>query len=101
MAAAFYVPPSQSEWTRLATGPEVRSALEDVATKGRAVAESLAATFTETGDYASSFDVRMTVGPFAGHQRAIALLGNASDHAAQVELRHHVLARTRDWMAVS
>jgi hypothetical protein len=96
-----YIPPSQADWTRLATSPPVAAAVRAVAVQGKAIAESIAASFADTGRYGTSFDVRTGTTRFAGHVRASADLVNTAGHAAQVELRHHVLARTRDGMAVS
>jgi hypothetical protein len=96
-----YDPPSQAEWARMATGREIRAALTDIAEKGKRIAETIAPR--ETGRYSAAFEVRqdtVTHLDRAGHPRAAAVLINTVPYAAVVEVSHHVLARTRDWLGV-
>lgn len=91
-----YRPPSAAEWTRMATGPEIRAALASIAVRGKGIAEALSQDFRETGRYSSAFKVAEDTVVVAGHPRAAAVLLNTAPYATEVELRHHVLARTRD-----
>lgn len=87
----------------LAVGPEVRAACMAEVAKAKAIAEALAAEFTDTGDYASSFDTEdVTVVGIGREPRGGARLVNSSNHATAVELGpykttvtgHRVLGRT-------
>jgi hypothetical protein len=89
-----YQPPSNPEWALLVNKPELGTACERIAGKGKTIAEALSVDFTETGEYARSFDIQRSTWFTRGKPRAAADLVNTCDHAAFVELRHHVLSRT-------
>lgn len=84
---ARYQKPSQSEWTEMATGHEIRQSVRTVAELGKAYAEARASEFVKTGDYARSFQVVESTN-ILKHPRAEARLENTSDHAAAVEWPH-------------
>ena len=93
-----FIPAGPAAWARLATRPEIRAALAAEAQRGKAVAETLSPR--ESGRYSESFEVRADTVIAYGSTRAAAVLVNTVPYAAAVELRHHVLARTRDWLSV-
>lgn len=92
--AVRYQPPDAREWARMATGVEIRAALAAVAVRGVAIATAISPR--QTGRYSTSFRVRSDTVFLSGHTRAAAAIVNDAPYAADVELRHHVLARTRD-----
>jgi hypothetical protein len=94
----IYQPPTSAEFARLATNPKLRAALLATAERGKVIAQSLAPV--ESGRYADSFEVRPDTVTFRRQPRAAAVLLNTAPYAAVVETRHHVLARTRDWLGV-
>lgn len=84
---------------KLMRGKEMEAVLRREAQKGKQYAEAIAAGFTRTGDYASSFRVtsaKQGAGRWA--DRAAAYLYNDSDHAFLVEYvdDHRVLGTVVD-----
>lgn len=89
-----YQAPDAVEWARMATGPEIRAALAAIAARGVAIAEAISPR--QTGQYSASFRVRSDTVFMSGHTRAAAAIVNSAPYASDVEIRHHVLSRTRD-----
>lgn len=67
----------------MAVGPEVTAMLIEVADKGKAFAEGIAPR--DTGEYASSFDVTVSVAKVGRYRRSVAKLQNNANHAAALE----------------
>lgn len=102
MSSATYVP-DESGFRALAVGPELLAACMAVAERGRAYAEVISAPFSDTGEYAGSFDVQPAVTVVNRLPRASARLENTAPHAAAVEWGnenvpnpHRPLGRTLD-----
>lgn len=103
--------PDNDGFRQIATSPEMRAALKEVAEKAKAIAEGLAQDFRVTGDYADSFEITEDTVRWDGEYpgpRAAASLVNTSDHAAAVEWgndhshkTHRVLGRTLDMLGRS
>jgi hypothetical protein len=98
--------PSRRGFALMMNGPEIRTALGQVAEKAKRHAVSLAGEFSDTGHYAGSFVVVQNRSVFlAKHWRASALLVNTASYAAVVEFGrkgkpgHRVLGRTLDLLA--
>lgn len=93
-----YEPPSVPDWQALVNKPEIGTALERTAGRGMAFAQTISQEFRRTGEYSGSFEIDRTATVVRGKPRPAVNLANTSDHATLVELKHHVLARTRDYL---
>lgn len=92
-----YEPPPQREWDRIATNPQLMGCLRTVGETAKALAESLSPQ--RTGQYRSSFEVRLHVSRRAGRRggsRGVAILANTAGHAGAVEMKYKVLRQVRD-----
>lgn len=122
--ALTHFQPNNDGFRGIANSPQMKAALKAVAEKGKGVAESLSAEFTDLTDddkkhYVDSFEVRpVTVqwdGEYPGPRASVQLI-NTADYAASVEYgsgpkgghgsskrptssAHHVLGRTLDILA--
>lgn len=108
-----YTGPSKSAIAAILNKPEIKAALLAEAERGKAFAEADAATYSNTGDYASKFDVDEGRIVTNGIERPTGILRNTSDHAAAVEWGkhgsahdpgskpHHTLARTAEFLGGS
>lgn len=94
----------------MSIGPEIARVVEEIATKGLAIAEGLALEFTDSGDYLKSFNVGVEITDlhtgYGSHPVVTGVLENTSGHAAAVEWgnkhdhrAHHVLGRTLDGLS--
>ena len=95
-----YEPPSESDWQALLNKPQIGTALARTAARGKAFAETISQEFRDTGEYLGSFDIDHTslvVGRDNGPRQVVNLV-NTAPHAQLVELKHHVLSRTRDFL---
>lgn len=96
----IYDPPSQAEWVRIATNPQLAGAVRSRTNQAKTIAISESASFTDTGQYASSFEVEVFVKVIRGRgfrgNRVVGRLSNRAPYAANVERKHKVLSRTKD-----
>jgi hypothetical protein len=101
--------PNDAGFQALAVGDEIRAACLAEAERAQVIAQGLAADFTVTGEYESSFDTRSDTVPLATgygtHAVAAGILENTADHAAAVEWGnahdhqpHRVFGRTLEAM---
>lgn len=77
--------PNNAGLQALLRGPEVRAVLRARAEVAKALAEADAATFSDSGEYASHFEVHDENVTVRGQVRAAVDLVNTSGHAAAVE----------------
>src|SRR5262245_4643936 len=97
-----YVPDHQGV-AALLVAPQMQATMLLYGHQAKGFAESIAATYAETGDYARSFDVEVEI----VDGRATAILSNDDPGAATIEWGrrhprvtegHHTLSRTVDWI---
>lgn len=104
---------NKAGFAAIAVGPELRKALVEIAEKGKAHAEALAAEFSDIDGYAGAFKVEPVTIEWSGRHagpRAAARLVNTSEHAAAAEWggygrkgskpgpAHRVLGRTLEFL---
>ena len=84
-----YTGPNKAAIAAILRKPEIKAALKSEAERGKTFAEADAATFTDTGDYASRFEVDEGEIVTSGITRPTGILRNTSDHAAAAEWGYH------------
>lgn len=99
----IYEAPSEAAWTEIATNPELNQVLLQVGREAADLARGMSLEFSDTGEYANSFETNLEVQVVAGTPRSVVVLANTSDHAVEVEegvhhsgRGHRVLGRVRD-----
>lgn len=91
--------PDRIETGALMRSSEIADHLETVAKEAQRYAESIAPDAPMTGEgYVASFRIERDEQSIARERRAVVRLVNDAEHAAVVESKTHVLARTRDYI---